>query len=134
MVNQIKNSALILLTILIAGCVTSINTSDHQVLKSEQVVYVSHHYKGDEARYIVKILEILEKHDFEITRYDPHAKYDLGFMMSGLEAEIILKMGREVIIQVNSHRYVEEILPIRHEVVNRAIDKFDEALGQMLYD
>lgn len=79
-------------------------------------------------------MAVLEKHNFEITRIDPHANYDLVWGYSGSNAKLSLRQGRDIIIQVDAHRYIADVIPTRHEAADRSIDRFDEALGQMLND
>lgn len=127
-----KTLFLILIVTLTAGCATSVNTTEHQFLENQKTVYISNHYKGDEARFIDEIAAVLEKHGFEITRIDPHANYDLEWRYVGLNAEIGLRQGRDIIIHVKANRYVASASSASHEVADRAIKQFDEALDRML--
>jgi len=131
-----KYLLLFLASALIAGCVTSTKTADHHFPETGKTVYVSHHYKGIEARYIGKVLKIIEKYDFEITRYDPYASYDLGFMISGRSVEITLKQGRDTVVQVRVHEseWAPEPVTPMSVLVNSAVDKFDETLALMISD
>jgi hypothetical protein len=135
-ISQINKIVLLIVMPLIASCAISVNTTDHQFTELKKTVYVSSHYRGDEARFINQIVAVLEKHDFEITRIDPYAAYDLEWSYVGSTAEIGLRQGRDTIVQINagSYKWVIPGYPHTHEVADRAIEQFDQALGQMLND